>query len=104
MSGVRVPENRVINEKVKAYTLMTDGCERHSFECSVLDKKTKTIHDPNLPYPNFFNPLKASLKEMYQSNVSNNDANTIWKEFIDSGNKGLKTEPDDKTMILGISI
>lgn len=102
MSGVRVPESRVINEKPIAFTLLTDGCEHHSFECSLIDKETNKWFDPNMPYPKFFNPLLSNLKIMYEDNVTLKDANGKWREFIKSGTKGLESEPDDKTMILGI--
>ena len=69
-----------------------------------MDKKTKKWFDPNLPYPNFFNPLVANLKAMKQDNVSYKEANEKWGKFVEAGNKGIESEPDDKTMILGITV
>src|ERR1043166_3667928 len=49
MSGVPVPESKVVEGKVAAFTLMSDGCEHHAFECSKIDPTTHRWSDPNLP-------------------------------------------------------
>jgi hypothetical protein len=104
MSGMQIPESHVITEKPVAFTLMSDGCEQHSFECSFLNKEANKWFDPNLPYPKFYKPLMDNVKLMYKNNVSAVDANKMWIEFLENGTKGLGDEPDDKTMILGILI
>ncbi|MBL7914380.1 MAG: protein phosphatase 2C domain-containing protein [Bacteroidia bacterium] len=104
MSEVLVPESRVINEKVIAFTLMSDGCESHSFDCSKMDNETNKWVDPNLPSEKFFNPLLKQLKAMHDNKVSLPDVTSNWKKFIEGGTPGLKDEPDDKTLILGILI
>ncbi|MBK9284039.1 MAG: protein phosphatase 2C domain-containing protein [Sphingobacteriaceae bacterium] len=104
LSGVNIPESYVLNEKPSAFTVMSDGCELHSYECSIIDKETNKWYDPNLPYPNFFKPLINNLRLMHKDNVPAYDANNIWGEFIEKGTKGLSGEPDDKTMILGVLI
>lgn len=104
MSGMEVPESRVIFEKPIAFTLMSDGCEIHSFECSIMDQETNKWHDPNRPYPKFFNPLVKNLQSMHDSNTSVEIADSKWRKFIEAGNAGLEAEPDDKTMILGVLI
>ncbi len=104
MSDVSVPECRVITEKPLAFALMSDGCESHSFQCSYMDKETNKWSDPNIPYPKFFNPLVKGLKQMHESRLSVLEANDKWRKFIEEGNTGLKEEPDDKTMILGVLI
>lgn len=103
MSGVLVPECRVISVKPKAFVLMSDGCEQHSFECSVLDSNTGQWSDPNRPYEKFFNPLVDTLRRMVNSSTTV-DMPAKWKQFLESGNEGLRNESDDKTMILGILV
>ncbi|MBN2892439.1 MAG: protein phosphatase 2C domain-containing protein, partial [Bacteroidales bacterium] len=49
MSGVSVPESRVINEKISAFTSMSDGGEAHLFESSKIDPITQKWSDPNKP-------------------------------------------------------
>lgn len=104
MSGVPVPESKVIREKPIAFTLMSDGCETHSFECSKMDISTNKWNDPNIPFPKFFNPLVEHLKELSMSKVSQSDANIKWQKFLEDGTIGIKEESDDKTLILGILI
>ncbi len=97
-----VPESRVINAIPSAFTLMSDGCENHAFELSRFDEKNQKYTPLNNPYPKFFNPLLESLKGMYQNKLSDEEIKAKWEKFIEGGNEGLKNEPDDKTMILGI--
>lgn len=104
MSGVKVPESRVIKQKITAFTLMSDGCEQHSFECSIFDSVSQQWSDPNLPYPKFFNPLASQIKSLATQKDSDIEVNNNWKKFLESGNEGLKNEPDDKTLILGVLV
>jgi len=102
MSGVKVPESKVINERAIAFTLMSDGCEAHSFECSKMDIDANKWIDPNEPSGKFFNPLMAQLKSMNDNEVSFDDVKISWIKFVEEGVQGLKDEPDDKTLIFGI--
>ena len=104
MSGVLVPESRVISEKVIAFTLMSDGCENHSFDCSKMDYEKNKWLDPNLPSEKFFNPLLEQLKQMHNHKVAFEEVTANWIKFIEEGTPGLKEESDDKTLILGILI
>jgi hypothetical protein len=104
MSGKPVPESNVITEKPIAFTALSDGCELHSFECSLMDATNNKWYDPNTPYAKFFNPLVKNLRLMNDSKTSPEGANNKWRKFIESGTNGLEFEPDDKTMILGINI
>jgi hypothetical protein len=104
MSGKPVPESNVITEKAIAFTALSDGCELHSFECSVMNDTGNKWHDPNRPYAKFFNPIVKNLRLMNEANILPEEANNKWRKFIERGNNGLKSELDDKTMILGIKI
>lgn len=97
-------ESRIIREQPFAFTLMSDGCEAHSFECSVFDKETSEWHDPNLPFPKFFNPLVESLKKMKATSTTEEEVQNKWEKFLSSGTQSLINEPDDKTLILGVFI
>ncbi len=95
-------ESNVIEEKSTAFTLMSDGCENHSFECSKINPETQEWIDLNLPYPKFFNPLVHTLNQSLKEGISHEEIKEKWTNFITSGNEGLKNESDDKTLILGI--
>lgn len=100
MSGVMVPECRVIRDKVTAFTLMSDGCESTSWLYNQQNENGR-FYDPNLPFAKFFNPLTESLKKMHDDNVSTDERLEGWRELLKTGGKFAK-EPDDKTMILGL--
>lgn len=102
MSEVAVPECRVIRDIPLAFILMTDGCESHSYDCSVMDNETMKWNDPNLPSSKFFNPLYNQLKDMHAHGVPLKEANEKWKSFLEGGMPGLKEESDDKSMFVGI--
>ena len=95
-------ESQVINERPVAFAVMSDGCEKHSFECSQLDPETQQWSDPNKPYEKFFRPLINKLAEMKQQGISKAEIELRWKAFLEQGTPGLKEEADDKTMIIGI--
>lgn len=97
-------ESRIINERPTAFALMSDGCEKSAFECSVLHPSTQQWSDPNTPYPKFFEPLVETLVESYYDKTSIKEVQANWHKFLESGNKALKTESDDKTMVLGIIV
>lgn len=97
-------ESRVFAEKPIAFTLMSDGCEQHAFECLIYNTETQKYISVNKPYPKFFNPLVELLKDFYDQKLPKEEINNKWRQFIKSGNEGLKNEPDDKTMILGILV
>ncbi len=83
-------------------TLMSDGCESHSFEVNIFDEAQRKYVDPNRPYERFFQPLISKLKDFYISDAGPEEIDQKWVKFISSGNEKLRDEPDDKTMILGV--
>jgi hypothetical protein len=98
----RFIESRIINEKIIAFALMSDGCEKACFECSKFNPATNKWSDPNNPYPKFFQPVLKTLINMEKNQIPANEIQAKWKKFLEVGNTTLKNEPDDKTMILGI--
>lgn len=92
MSGVYVPECRVIVDEVKAFTLMSDGCEKSTWICSVFENEM--FSDPNKPHAPFFNNVIKHLKE---TDTPNQDLS----EILMGGTAAFKKETDDKTIIIG---
>lgn len=101
MSGVMVPETRVIRQPVSAFTLMSDGCENTSWLCNQKDEQTGHYYDPNKPFNKFFDPLIASLGKESLDGVTEDEIEANWQSFITDGTRGFVSESDDKTMILG---
>lgn len=101
LSGVMVPETRVIRQPVSAFTLMSDGCENTAWLFNQKDDNTGHYYDPNKPFPKFFDPLIASLNSESRDGASEKDIESNWSSFIEEGTRGFVAESDDKTMILG---
>ena len=101
MSGVSVPETRIVREPVKSFVLMSDGCEHTSWNCNLYDAGRGIYYDPNTPYSRFFDPLVETLKEQKKNGLPLQDRETKWYNYLDKGNNSFVKETDDKTMILG---
>lgn len=95
-------ETRVIECKLKAFTLLSDGCEFGCFECYQKRENDQGYHDPNKPYDKFFNPNIEALLTMNSNGLSQNEMNTKWEGFLHKGNEVFEKEADDKTMILAV--
>lgn len=101
LSGVIVPETRVIRHPVSAFTLMSDGCENTAWLFNQRDENTGHYYDPNKPFPKFFDPLIESLNSESRDNTPAEEIECNWYSFITEGTRGFVSESDDKTMILG---
>jgi hypothetical protein len=97
-------ESNVVIDRVKAFCLLTDGCEKSSYECNLFDKEKELYYDPNIPYPLFFDPNVKVLPKLHRQGKSQEEINTLWITFLTAGNEKLKIEPDDKTMVLGVRL
>lgn len=104
LSGVETPECKVIKDEILAFTLMSDGCESHSFELGFFDDSKQKYIEENKPYVKFFEPLTNTLKGMHNEKLEQKEINIKWSSFIKSGTEKLRTESDDKTLILGVKI
>lgn len=102
MDGIPVPESKVITSPPQAFTLMSDGCEFHSFELGYFNDKQQQFIEQNQPSASFFNALLKTIVGMAQTGASDTIIQEKWSYFLREGHKGLKHEPDDKTLILGV--
>lgn len=98
MSDVFLPETCVINERPRAFVLMSDGCESFSWSCKVFDKERNRYYDRNEPFERFLNPLIAQLGTV--ANKEDRIAEMI--DIVNVGTVGGKKELDDRTMLLGM--
>ncbi len=98
-------ETRVIESDVKAFCLLTDGCEKAAFECNLYEEETKMFHDPNRPFKEFFDKnVNQHLPNFHRSGMTQTEINGHWEKFLTAGNEKLRIESDDKTMILAVKI
>ena len=98
-------ESRIINEKIKAYCLLTDGCENASFECYKVNEESSIPEDLNKPFKDFFHDnINTNIPNLIKAGKTPSELNTIWESFLRNGNDTLKNESDDKSMILAVKI
>jgi len=95
-------ESNVVKEDVRAFCLLSDGCEKASFECNLYDKEKQAYFDPNRPFSLFFNPNVTALQQLSEQKQSQEEINLLWEKFLTAGTEKLKLESDDKTLILAI--
>jgi serine/threonine protein phosphatase PrpC len=98
--GVEVyVKTSILQEEIRAFALLSDGCENGSFEVNVWDEETGKYHDPNRPFVRFFEPNMKGMLQLKAEKKSQEEINEIWAGFLKEGNKQFKHETDDKTMI-----
>ena len=102
MSGVTVPESRVITVAPTGFTLMSDGCESHTFETGYFDEENMRFIHKNTPAQTFFETLRKQLLSVNAEGATEKDIQELWSKFVDRGNTKFANELDDKTLILGI--
>lgn len=101
MSGVTVPESKIVREQVSAFTLMSDGCEGTSWLWNQYNESTGKYYDPNMPHRTFFDSLLETLQLFRKEKTPLEERKEKWYNFIKEGNRSFMKETDDKTMILG---
>ena len=95
-------KSNMIKDEVKAFVLMTDGCEKGSFEVNIYDPIKNKFFDPNRPFAKFFDPNVQGLHALYRDGKTQEEINKLWGGFLTKGTRQFKAEGDDKTMILGV--
>jgi len=87
---------------ITAFALLSDGCERASFEILKYSEEEDKYYDPNNPFKPFFEPNYSNLLKLKNANVDQIKINELWTSFIEKGNQKLISETDDKSMILSV--
>ncbi len=101
-NGNTIPESRIVRGKHRAFTLLSDGMEQHSFVCSSWDSVNEQWSDPNQAFSGFFDPLVKAIKSEITNEGLNASIHDGWKKILTSGTPQIANENDDKTMILAI--
>jgi len=99
-------ESRIVEYvNLKAFCLLSDGCENASFECYKYDDELKTAFEINKPFKEFFHDnINNHLPKIIARGICEEELNEIWAEFLRTGNETLQKENDDKSMILAFKI
>ena len=86
----------VIDEKLLAIFLLSDGMEKVTFECSNLTDDVFT--DANIPFKKFFFPILSKMKSL--DSEGEEKLKDEWKSLLEFGNEAIKNESDDKTLLV----
>lgn len=97
IGGLFIPEVRTIRKKPQVVVLMSDGCEKATWECTMYNEDIGKYADKNTPFAGFLNPLVQALDE---SDSEENRLMTL-QEIISSGTEACVREQDDKTFLMG---
>ena len=92
-----------LSARVDAVAMMTDGCENTAFECYVPDDGGR-LHDPNRPFPGFFNPVAQTLRSFSDRGISQDELDAKWESFLREGLPRFAVESDDRTMVFGVRV
>lgn len=95
MSGVHIPETRVINSIPAKVVLMTDGCENFSWKCVAYNEEKGQYIDRNEPFESFLNPLFEKLDYL-----TGEEKLEKYSSLLNSANDACVTEQDDRTMLI----
>lgn len=97
VSGLSVPEVRVVNDIPKAIVLITDGMEKAMWQCNMFDEELQRNRDINTPHPGFMNPFVDSLMaESVEGRVA------LLCDIMESGTPACEKAQDDKTVLIGV--
>ncbi len=95
-------ESRVVAGPVRAFCVLSDGCEKASFECNLYDADRDLYFDPNRPFPPFFDPIAGQIRQLYDLGRTRAEVDAGWAAFLTDGHERFRTEPDDKTLLVGV--
>jgi hypothetical protein len=93
-------ETRVIRENIKSIVLMSDGCEKVSWETVQINPESGSAISVNKPYKPFFEASIIGFQQLIEQEEQAS-AHEKWTNYLDYGHPGFQKESDDKTMVIG---
>ena len=97
ISGVSVPESKVIDGTVEAYILMSDGCEDGLW---LINKKIDKP-DGDFQIVTVNKPFIPAIEKLFEYISKSENKKKLLFGFLDKYNKNLTYELDDKTVVFG---
>jgi hypothetical protein len=97
ISGVSVPETKVIDASIEAFILMSDGCENGMW----LKNKKEEQPDGGFKYIAINQPFKPAIEALLEAIKEYDDKKELLYQFLEKYNASLQIEPDDKTVVFG---
>jgi hypothetical protein len=94
----------VVAEAVKAFVLLTDGCENACYHTSRYNEQEGRNEPLNKPCAGFLGPMTQLLLDLYRQGRPESEIDLFWEDYLKDGAPALAAENDDKTMILAIKL
>ncbi len=95
---------QIVEGAISAFTLMSDGAESGCYLLVQKNEDTGKFEDLNLPYPGFFEPIRATLIGLHSKGSTKEEIDKMWSDFLRNGTDRFAMESDDKTIVLGVRI
>lgn len=103
------PENKhkyiltqIVEKRVRGIVALSDGPESVCWNVSTKDVTGTKIVDPNLPAGLFFEKISNQLIAARRSNVTQEELDKLWNNFLKDGNASLASQVDDKTIVFAL--
>ena len=101
ISGVFVPETMVVEETLKAFIIISDGCEDGLW----VKNKKENLDNGDFKYISLNEPFSPAIEKLIlfiKDKRYDKQKENLLFQFIDRYNENLKEEVDDKTICIGI--
>lgn len=94
----------VFDFPMRAFALLSDGCEMATFQLSAFDAATG-LHQPmNQPFRPVFDSAAAQLLALHQQGLPSIEIDRLWAHYLTAGTEKLANETDDKTWLLALNL
>lgn len=96
--------SKVVVNPFDAFVIMSDGCEDVAYQTTIWNEEENKLEYINKPFGGFLDPMVEVIKKAHKEKISEEKINLLWQEYLKNGTEKLASEPDDKTLIIGIKI
>jgi hypothetical protein len=88
--------------RTRAVVALSDGPEDVCWKVSTFDPSGQKVIDPNQPSNEFLGKIANQLAGAAAKNVPQQKLDKLWQDFLTEGTPKLKTQVDDKTLLLAL--
>jgi Protein phosphatase 2C len=88
--------------RTRAVVALSDGPEDVCWKVSTFDPSGQKVIDPNQPSNEFLGKIANQLAGATAKNVPQEKLDKLWQDFLTEGTPKLKTQVDDKTLLLAL--
>jgi hypothetical protein len=94
--------SKFVPVRTRAVVALSDGPEDVCWQVSTFDPSGQKVIDPNQPSNEFLGKIANQLAGATAKNVPQEKLDKLWQDFLREGTPKLKTQVDDKTLLLAL--